>query len=212
MSERPSPTPDSDAKTVGGLTLETLSDQALTEALPDLARLRIEVFREYPYLYEGDLAYEARYIETFAASEGAVIVGARAADGALVGAATAAPMVGQMDAWAAPFSARGYALETLFYFGESVLSAPYRGRGVGHGFFDVREAAAKRWGATHTCFCSVVRAEDHPARPDGHRPLNAFWAKRGYEPLEGVLANFEWKEIGQSEETPHDLQFWIRAL
>ena len=26
--------------------------------LPDLARLRIEVFREFPYLYDGNLDYE----------------------------------------------------------------------------------------------------------------------------------------------------------
>ena len=29
-----------------------------------LAQLRLSVFRAYPYLYEGDLAYETEYLET----------------------------------------------------------------------------------------------------------------------------------------------------
>ena len=34
--------------------------------LPELARLRIRVFREYPYLYEGSAAYEEKYLKTYA--------------------------------------------------------------------------------------------------------------------------------------------------
>lgn len=193
------------------LRVAPLTGPALHDALPALARLRIEVFRAFPYLYDGDLDYERRYLSEFAAAEGAVIVGAFDGD-EIVGAATGAPMIGQMDAWSAPFRARGYDLSTLFYCGESVLRDAYRGRGVGHAFFDHREAQARRLGATHACFCGVVRPDDHPARPAEHRPLDGFWRKRGYVPLEGVTATFEWKELGASEETPHTLQFWIRAL
>ncbi len=40
----------------------------LAEVLPALARLRITVFRDFPYLYDGDAAYEARYLADFAAA------------------------------------------------------------------------------------------------------------------------------------------------
>ena len=53
------------------LRVETLTGDALTAALPDLARLRIAVFRAYPYLYEGDPDYERRYIQAYADSPGA---------------------------------------------------------------------------------------------------------------------------------------------
>lgn len=196
-----------------GVRVATLTGEALRASLPSLAGLRIEVFRAYPYLYEGDLAYESRYIETFSKATGAVVVGASDIDsGDIIGAATGAPMIGQMDAWAAPFRERGYELEKLFYCGESVLRASYRGRGIGHAFFDAREAQARTLGATHCCFCGVIRPDDHPARPGDYVPLNGFWRKRGYEPLEGVQAEFEWKEVGAEEETPHRLQFWIRSL
>ena len=38
------------------LRFATLAGPALHPLLPDLARLRIEVFREWPYHYEGDAA------------------------------------------------------------------------------------------------------------------------------------------------------------
>ena len=35
-----------------------LTGDAVAGALDDLARLRIAVFRDWPYLYDGDVAYE----------------------------------------------------------------------------------------------------------------------------------------------------------
>jgi len=183
----------------------------LAEVLPALARLRITVFRDFPYLYDGDAAYEARYLADFAAAEGAVIVVAR--DGAeIVGAATAAPLATQDTAWQLPLAAAGFDLARTFYFGESVLLDSYRGQGIGHAFFDHREAQARKHGASHAAFCSVIRAEDDPARPADYRPLDAFWRGRGYAPLAGVTATFDWKTAGSAEEQPHRLQYWTRAL
>ena len=40
--------------------IETLTGAALTEALDDVARLRIAVFRDWPYLYDGTLVQRCR--------------------------------------------------------------------------------------------------------------------------------------------------------
>ena len=50
-----------------GLRVRVLTgaDPALPAFVPDLARLRIAVFRDFPYLYDGTLAYEERYISTY---------------------------------------------------------------------------------------------------------------------------------------------------
>lgn len=40
------------------LTTHILTGDTLTSALDDVARLRISVFRDWPYLYDGDLEYE----------------------------------------------------------------------------------------------------------------------------------------------------------
>lgn len=184
----------------------------LQAALPTLARLRMTVFREWPYLYDGTLEYERGYLEKFSASEGAVIVAA-SDGGSIVGAATATRMLGHADEFAEPFRQRGFDVSRIFYFGESVLLASHRGRGIGHAFFDHREAYARRLGGcTHATFCAVVRPDDHPMRPVSHAPLEAFWQKRGYTRMEGLVGNFAWKDIGAEQETAKPMQFWMRAL
>ena len=135
--------------------VEPLTGTALAGALPDLARLRIAVFRDWPYLYAGTLANEQDYIARFAKAEDAIIVAASDGD-RIVGAATASPMAGHADAFAEPFRNRGFEVARIFYCGESVLLPEYRGQGIGHAFFDHREAHARRLGRfTHATFCGA---------------------------------------------------------
>jgi GNAT superfamily N-acetyltransferase len=193
------------------VTIVTLTGDQIAGVLDDLARLRIAVFRDWPYLYDGDLFYERRYLSHFAKAEGALVVGAF--DGArLVGAATGAPMEGHAEDFARPFAATGLALTDIFYCAESVLMPEYRGRGLGHAFFDRREAQAKGLGRRWSAFCGVVRPENHPARPADYRLLDDFWRARGYEKMPGILAEFAWKDLGHAEESKKSLQFWIRDL
>ena len=58
------------------LEIRRLTGTALSEALPLIAALRIDVFREWPYLYDGDLAYEQAYLARYAATPEAVLIGA----------------------------------------------------------------------------------------------------------------------------------------
>jgi GNAT superfamily N-acetyltransferase len=193
------------------MRVEALAGADLEAALDDVARLRIAVFRDWPYLYDGDLEYERGYLRPYRDNPRAIVVGAF--DGArLVGAATGTPMEDHADEFAAAFEPTGIALSDIFYCAESVLLPGYRGQGVGHRFFDLREAHARALGRRYTAFCGVQRPADHPARPDGYQPLDAFWRKRGYAPLPGVVARFRWKDLGESAETEKPLQFWMREL
>lgn len=188
-----------------------LTGAALEAALDDVARLRIAVFRDFPYLYDGDMAYERRYLESYRTSPGAVVVGAFDGD-RLVGASTGTPLADHADDFAAAFAGTGLALDQVFYCAESVLLAGYRGQGLGHRFFDAREDHARRLGFGYSAFCAVIRPADHPARPEGYRPLDGFWTARGYRTLPGAVADFTWKDITEAKASPKRLQFWIRAL
>lgn len=192
------------------LTITPLSGEALVEALDDVARLRIEVFREWPYLYDGDISYERKYLQTYRKSDKAILVGAFD-QGRLVGASTGTPMQDHPE-FAKPFAQTDLDLTQIFYCAESVLLPEYRGQGAGHAFFDHREAHAKVLGARCSAFCAVIRPDDHPARPKEYRSLDPFWRARGYQPLEGVIAEFKWKDIGQCDESKHSLQFWLKEL
>lgn len=193
------------------LTFAVLSGDAITDALDDLARLRIAVFAEWPYLYDGDMDYERKYVATYRDAEEAILVAAKDGD-RIVGVATGTPMEDHADDFAAPFAATGIPLTEIFYCAESVLLPEYRGQGAGHAFFDAREAKARALGRKYAAFCGVVRPADHPDRPEGYRPLDAFWTKRGYKKLDGVVARFRWKDHRDTEQTEKPLQFWMREL
>lgn len=191
------------------IAVRPLTGGEIAAALDDLAALRIAVFAAYPYLYDGDAAYEAEYLAEYARAPDAVLVAAF--DGKrIVGAATAAPMRHQKAEFRAPFEARGIDTARLFYFGESVLLPAYRGHGIGHAFFDHREAQARTCGADAACFAAVIRADDHPARPEGYQPLDRFWHKRGYAPIPGLVTELAWKEWGGEGESLKAMQYWLR--
>lgn len=194
------------------LRVITCVGAAVTPHLDDLARLRIAVFRDWPYLYQGDLAYERRYLAAYANSPRSAFVLALDGD-IVVGASSGIPLADDGEAFQVPFRARGMAVDEVFYFGESVLLRDYRGQGIGHRFFDEREAHARRLGGFRwTAFCAVEREADDPRCPPGHRPNDAFWTKRGYRRQDDLFCTLSWAEIGDAAEREHRLRFWLRPL
>jgi hypothetical protein len=48
--------------------------------------------------------------------------------------------------------------------------------------------------------------------PEDYRPLDGFWRKRGYRPLDGVATEYVWKDVGEDLPTAKSMQFWLREL
>ena len=144
------------------ISLKTVTGPDLSDYVPALAALRTEVFREWPYLYDGDADYEERYLQTYVNSPGAVVVLALAEE-EVVGAATGLPLVDETDEFTQPFLDHGYDPSAVFYCAESVLRRAYRGRGLGGRFFDERERHARTLGGfRYSCFCRVDRPRTIP--------------------------------------------------
>ncbi len=193
------------------IEVRTLTGADIVPVIDSLARLRISVFRDWPYLYDGDMDYERGYLAPMVESPTSAIVGAFDGD-VLVGAATCSALSEHKEDFAAAFDGSGIAMEEVFYLAESVLLPAHRGRGLGHSFFDHREARARSLGMSKAAFCAVDRPGDHPARPEDYSPLDPFWRKRGYAPLPGVVARFAWRDVGDAEESSKPLRFWMRTL
>ncbi|QLF69104.1 GNAT family N-acetyltransferase [Peteryoungia desertarenae] len=193
------------------LTIQSFSGSDAAPFFDDLARLRTTVFRDFPYLYEGNPAYEQTYLSTYAKSEGSVFVIARDGD-QVVGVATGTPMAGETEEVKRPFLAAGLDPDQFFYFGESVLLPQYRGQGIGVKFFEGREAQARTLGLRYATFCSVERPADHPRRPADYQPLDTFWQKRGYTHYPALRTTFTWRDLDENVESPKPLSFWIRDL
>lgn len=199
------------------LRIQRFSGAALYPYLPELAKLRIAVFREFPYLYDGSLEYEQKYMRTYADSQDSVIAIAfddSGSDGErVVGASTALPLEHEPPHVQAPFATHGWSVGQVFYLGESVLLPEYRGGGAGVRFFAEREAHAKSLGRfTATAFCAVFRPVDHPRRPRSYVPLDAFWKKRGYRKHPELVTNFNWQDLDESSQSPKKMEFWLKEL
>lgn len=194
-----------------GLNVRVMTGNAIEPVLDELAALRIGIFREWPYLYDGDMTYERRYLEAYQGGRDSLIIGAYDGDW-MVGASTGAPLSDHADDFADAFANSDLDLSRVFYCAESVLMTKYRGRGLGKQFFDMREAHARARGYDFICFCAVMRPEFHPLRPITYRALDGFWETRGYAPMPGIVASFSWKDCDQRHETRKPLQFWGRAL
>ncbi|HEY1123138.1 MAG TPA: GNAT family N-acetyltransferase [Haloferula sp.] len=193
-------------------TVRRLAGEQVLPHLQDAARLRISVFREFPYLYEGDEENERSYLQSYAACPRSVFVLAEAG-GKVVGVSTGLPLVDADASFREPFEKAGVDPVPWFYFGESVLDPAWRGKGIGHAFFDHREQHAMELGFSKFCFCAVVRPDDHPLKPEGYRSNDAFWAKRGYVMRPELSCHFAWSQVDSAgEEVGNELIFRTREL
>jgi GNAT superfamily N-acetyltransferase len=191
------------------LRLQTLMGREAAPYIPQLAHLRMTVFRDFPYLYEGDLEYEKHYLQAFTASSKsfmAIVFD----DDKVIGASTAMPLLDEHEEFRKPFV--DYNLEDIFYFGESLLMPNYRGQGWGVKFFEARENHARQKGYKIAAFCAVERSKDHPAKPKDYKPLHTFWHKRGFERQADLMTYYDWKDIGDTEQTAKPMVFWLKHL
>jgi len=193
------------------LRLENLHGPSLAPHLDALGQLRITVFRDYPYLYDGSLDYERDYLRTYLNSPDSLVVLAFDAD-RVVGATTCLPMRDEGPEFQDAFLKNGYDIDSICYFGESILLPEYRGQGVGKAFFARREAHAQTLPRMKlTTFCAVDRPAQHPLRPLGYQPLDGLWRKQGYSRHPELQATFVWKEIGETSESAKTLTFWLKS-
>jgi len=201
------------------LEIKVVSGGELLPHMESLARLRISVFRAFPYLYDGDMEYEKKYLSTYMDKTDAMTV-LILNGGKAVGASTALPLADETAEVKRPFVERGIPPEEVFYFGESVLEPSYRGLGLGVRFFEEREKFARlKAGALREdrpwrllAFCAVDRPADHPMRPEGYVPLDRFWQNRGFKKIPDMQTTFSWRDIGDSEETKKSMTFWLKEL
>jgi len=191
--------------------IELLRGAQIATQLDALAALRIAVFREWPYLYEGTVDYEKKYLGTYLRSPRSLAILAWE-DGQCIGASTVLPLADAEPQAQAPFLAAGLPVAPIDYFGESVILRPWRGIGLGVKFFELREAHAREHGLSTCAFCAVERPSDHPARPADHVPNDAFWNRRGYRKEPALRTRFDWLDVGAAQSSAKPMSFWIREL
>lgn len=193
------------------VTVTTVVGGAIAPYVEELARLRARLLRGWPFLQDGGVDEERARLRGYVESWRSVVSLVHD-DRELVGASSGLPLADAPPEVRAGYAAAGIEPEHVFHFGPSILLAGYRGRGLGHCFFDQRESHARSLGGfRYTAFCAVQRPATHPLRPPFGHDHAGFWRKRGYAPRDDVALEIESHEVGQGRVLTA-LQAWLRPL
>lgn len=194
------------------INFQSLKGPEAKEYIGELAQLRMQVFHEWPYIYEGSLQYEKKYLATYFKSSNSFVCLARDQD-KIIGASTAVWLPDADENSKRPFLDLKIDLSTVCYFGESVLLPKYRGKGIGLQFMQRREEFAQQLKSVNLCaFCAVKRPKYHPMRPKDYKSLETFWQRYGFIKQPQVTTEFSWQDIGDSEETKKPMEFWFKIM
>lgn len=191
------------------MIIKVVTGNEIGNYITELARLRITVFNEFPYLYKGSEVYEEEYLSTYLKSQISVFVLALDNE-AVVGAASGMPLIKETVEVQKPFIEHNINPKDVFYFGESVLLKQYRGQGIGKIFMQERENHAIKHKFSITAFCGVIRADNHPRKPSGFRPLDTFWMNYGYQKQPEMVTEFIWQDLDEKTASPKKMMFWLK--
>ncbi len=193
------------------LTTKLLTGNEVDESLDALATLRIEIFREFPYLYDGKRESELRYLSVYAQTAEACVITVTDA-GRVVGAATGIPLQYEQKELIDPFAATPYPVDSIYYVGELLFYPAYRNRGLGMKLLSMMEDKVRSLGSYRYLTCATaVRPDDHRHRPAHYLPIERFLNRTGFKAIAAVTTSFSWLETdGTSRE--HPMQFWIKEL
>lgn len=180
--------------------------------LHSLAKLMTEVFKEYPYMREANLAEQTEYIKCVASYKEAIAV-LIFDNTTLVGASLGLPLVGECKEIQQPFLEKNLKVNEIFFFSASLLLKPYRRRGIGHHFFDVREAHVQHHKKfTHISFCVPEMQEEDAFRPEDYLSLEDFWRKRSYVHHPEMECFLPWSPIQMEAPREKHMTFWLKTL
>ncbi len=182
-----------------------LTESAMRDWLLEVARLKIQVFREWPYLYDLDMDYDSRYLSHYAMAPDSVLVLVMDGD-EVVGASTGMPLIHEKSHFKKQFQENGMMVQDWYYFAESVLLPRYRGKGLGNHLFDLRKEFAEK--RDFQKFCFLDNEKDEPRKPLDARDLKGFWRQKGFCPTD-LFLQISCKENGESASVQKSLRLYV---
>ncbi|MDN3506687.1 MAG: GNAT family N-acetyltransferase [Simkaniaceae bacterium] len=182
-------------------------DKDILPFLDEVAELRIKIFREWPYLYDGDIKTENNYLKAFADTKDSLLVLAKEYE-KIVGVVMGLPVAESMKQIQEEYQRQNVSTDGIFYLADAIILAPYRGQGIGTRMLQIFEnLVVEMQKYDQISFCEIVRDQNHPLKPKDYQSLDAFWEQLDFYPIPGWQTSFDYLDIGNSEETPHLMRF-----
>ncbi len=194
------------------IVVRSVTGSEIQKIIPELAGLRLKIFRNFPDLYFGDADYEARHLSDYARHDKSMCVIAEDG-GELVGAALAVPFSHTSPNFQLCFIRNGMAVHDIYYFGECIMLPGYEGKGIGKKMFYERERYALKMGAKIATFCTINRAAPNGKNAIGFGDFSSFWEHMGYRRNEELQTSFICRAYGYDDEDQSgSITFWVKTL
>jgi hypothetical protein len=195
-----------------GLEVYQLNGDQARSYFEEIAKLRLSMFLEYPYLYRGTLAYEKEYLEHYFVSKKSVIYLALHHE-RVVGFSNIIPLEEALLEIQFAFLDQGIDISKHMYLGEAILAPEYRHtKGLVSALSTISEVHAKEHGYEIVTFMSVDRPEDHPYKPEGYHSHDELFKYFGYHQNDQVKIRLSWTQIDTGIETDNTLSVWEKKI
>lgn len=182
---------------------------SITPFLNMLKPLREECFREYPYLYADNLASENQFLETYLDSEESIFV-IVLADEKIIALGTGIPLIDTDDIYKQSFIEKNINISQYFYIGSVIVHRNFRGRLLGLRILTQLERLANLRDYKHITCAIIERSDKHDLRPEKYRPFGHILETRGYSKLSDINATCEWRDVGDTHESPKKLSYYVK--
>jgi GNAT superfamily N-acetyltransferase len=191
------------------ITYQLLQGEKIQDFIEEIARLRIEIFREFPYLYDGNYEYETKYLKKFADIDESIVVLALD-ENKVIGAFTSLPMRFEQEGVKQEIPSDW--IKNAFYLSEIVLEKTYRKQGIGRTMFQLmldRINTLQKY--NRILFASIEREENHPFKPKDYTSNDEIWIKQGFQKTP-YRSTISWKEINEVTESSKELSIWEKEI
>ncbi|MBS0628498.1 MAG: GNAT family N-acetyltransferase [Verrucomicrobia bacterium] len=194
------------------MKIEIIQGREILTYIHKLATLRISVFREYPYLYDGTLDYEEEYLLMYVQSKESIWIVVEE-KGKMIGAVTGLPLIDAIEEIKNPFLKDEKSIKDIFYLGEILLLKEYRKSGIGYELYRLFEKKVQSFEHyKKITLCEVKRPGSDVRRPDDYVPLDSLWNRQGFIKQGDKVSYLSWKEIGSEEEMQQPMVFWMKSF
>lgn len=193
------------------IVLKTFSGNEARRYSQQMASVYINIFKEFPYLYEGSIVEcEKDYLERYFISKHSIISlvfnGER-----IIGASASLPLDAVEEIKSA-FLKKQVDTRKFLYIGGTVIEEPFRNLKLIKKISRSHETHARNNGYSQIAFVAVRRDPSHPLRPIGYRPLEPIWQHLGYALIEGIEVRDKWKQIDTHQEEENSLDIWGKSV
>lgn len=198
-------------------TIKVVHGADSAEYMDCLGSLRLETFKEFPYLYVGTKEIEDHYVGWYPKDPN-TLFGIAQVQGKFAGILTGVPLRSLCNRDLNTQNAcekAGLVIADYYYLGEVITLKEFRNQGIATSNFKALEENAKKLGYKHTCFITVEREENHPLKPADYKGPASLFTKLGYTKTDSRFP-FLWPTIQQNGSVIQDFEnfvvLWIKEL